>query len=62
MELFHIDGTYNLHPTITVTNGGGDTTGAGAILQAVTSGENIVGNGGASYKIKSIEYQTQIRS
>ena len=58
----YVDGTYNLHPTITVTNGGGDTTGAGAILQAVTSGENIVGNGGASYKIKSINYQTQIRS
>ena len=57
-----IDGTYNLHPTITVTNGGGDTTGSGAILQAITSGENIVGNGGASYKIKSITYQTQIRS
>ena len=58
----YVDGTYNLHPTITVTNGSGDTTGAGAILQAITSGENIVGNGGASYKIKSIEYQTQIRS
>ena len=57
-----IDGTYALHPTITFTNAAGDTTGAGAVAQAVLGGENAVGNAGASYRIKSIAYTTQIRS
>ena len=57
-----VDGTYNLHPTITFTNASGDTTGANAAAQAVLGGENIVGNGGASYRIKSIEYSTVVRS
>ena len=48
-----IDGTYALHPTITFTNAAGDTTGAGAVAQAVLGGENAVGNAGASYRIKS---------
>ena len=30
-----IDGTYNLHPTITFTNAGSDTTGAGAVAYAI---------------------------
>jgi len=57
-----VDNSYDLHPVITVTNDPSDTTGSGAVLQAVLGGENIVGNGGASYRIKSIDYQTQIRS
>ncbi|WAX22847.1 hypothetical protein [Synechococcus phage S-M1] len=57
-----VDGSYNLHPTVTFTNDPGDTTGAGAVAQAVLGGERVNGNGGASYRIKRIEYQTVIRS
>ena len=57
-----VDGTYNLHPTITFTNAAGDTTGAGAVAQAILGGEKLVGNGGASYRIKSIEFQTIART
>lgn len=57
-----VDGSYNLHPTVTFTNGAGDTTGADAAAQAVLGGERVNGNGGASYRIKRIEYQTVIRS
>ena len=57
-----VDGTYNLHPTVTFTNASGDTTGANAAAQAVLGGENLVGNGGATYRIKSIEYLTTVRS
>ena len=57
-----VDGTYNLHPTVTFTNASGDTTGANAAAQAVLGGENLTGNGGASYRIKSIEYSTVVRS
>lgn len=58
----YIDGTYNTRPTVTLTNAGSDTTGTGAVLQAVVGGEKINGNGGASYRIKSINYQSEIRS
>ena len=57
-----VDGSYNLHPTVTFTNDAGDSTGSGAVAQAVLGGERINGNGGASYRIKRIEYQTVIRS
>ena len=57
-----VDGSYNLHPTVTFNNGAGDTTGSGAKAYAIMGGENIVGNGGATYRIKSIEYTTQVRS
>ena len=57
-----VDGLYAIHPTITFTNAAGDTTGSGAVAQAVLGGENLVGNGGASYRIKRIEYQTIVRS
>lgn len=57
-----VDGTYNLHPTVTVTNAVGDTTGSGAVIQAVLGGENAVGNGGASYRIKGVSYSSSIRS
>ena len=53
---------YALHPTITITNASGDITGAGVVAQAVLGGENAVGNAGASFRIKSIAYTTQIRS
>ena len=51
-----------LHPTVTVTNAPGDTTGSGAVLQAVLGAEKLVGQNGASYRIGRIEYSTQIRS
>ena len=57
-----VDGTYNLHPTVTFSNASGDTTGAGAVAQAILGGENLVGNAGATYRIKRIEYQTTVRS
>ena len=57
-----VDNTYNLHPTITFTNAGGDSTGANAAAQAILGGEDLVGNGGARYRIKSIEYQATVRS
>ena len=57
-----VDNTYNLHPTVTFTNATGDTTGAGAVAQAILGGEDLVGNGGARYRIKSIEYQATVRS
>ena len=57
-----VDGSYQVHPTVTIVNDPADTTGSGAVLQAVLGGENIVGNNGASYRIKKIEYRTQMRS
>ncbi len=57
-----VDGTYALHPTVTFTNNASDTTGSGASAQAVLGGELINGNGGASYRIKSIEYSAIVRS
>ena len=57
-----VDGTYALHPTVTFTNDASDTTGANAAAQAVLGGELINGNGGASYRIKSIEYSAIVRS
>ena len=58
----YVDGTYNLRPTVTVTNDPGDTTGSGAEFQVIVGGEKINGNGGASYRIKAINYNTQIRA
>jgi len=57
-----IDGSYQTHPTITFTNAAGDTTGSGAKAQAVLGGETVNGNAGAQYRIKSIVYQTTVRS
>ena len=57
-----VDGTYALHPTITFTNATGDTTGANASAQAILGGEDLVGNGGARYRIKSIDHQATVRS
>ena len=57
-----VDAFYALHPTITFNNAAGDTTGAGAKAQAILGGENAVGNGGATYRIKRIEYSTILRS
>lgn len=51
-----------LHPTVTVTNAVGDTTGSGAVLQAVLGAEKITGQNGASFRIGRIDYNTQVRS
>ena len=58
----YVDNTYATRPTVTVTRDGSDTTGAGAELEVILGGENIVGNGGASYRIKKIVYGTEVRS
>ena len=58
----YVDGTYNVRPTITVTNDSSDTTGNGAVIQAILGGEILAGNNGASYRIKSIDYNVQIIS
>ena len=57
-----VDNTYDLHPELTFTNAGGDTTGSGVVAYAILGGEKLNGNGGASYRIKSIEYLTTVRS
>ena len=51
-----------LSPTITFTPAAGDTTGAGAVAYAILGGEKLAGNAGASYRIKSITYQTTIQT
>ncbi|AFD02698.1 hypothetical protein Syn7803C97_80 [Synechococcus phage S-MbCM6] len=51
-----------LHPTTTVTNAVGDTTGEDAVLQAVLGAEKITGQNGASFTISRIDYNTQVRS
>ena len=58
----YIDGTYNTRPTITVNNDPGDSTGNGAAIQAILGGENLNGNNGARYRIKRVEFGTQLRS
>ena len=57
-----VDNTYDLHPEITFTNAGGDSTGSGVVAYAILGGEKLNGNGGASYRIKSIDYLTTVRS
>ena len=57
-----IDSGYALHPTITFSNASGDTTGSGATAYAILGGEDILGTGGARYRIKSVDYQTIVRS
>ena len=54
-----VDNTYNTHPTITIA---APTSGTTAVAQAILGGEKLVGNGGASYRIKSIEFQTIART
>jgi len=51
-----------LHPTITFTNDPSDTTGSGAVAYAILGGEKLAGSAGASYRIKSIEYQTVVQT
>lgn len=55
----NIDGTYTYHPTVTFSGGTPDTA---AVVQAVLGGEKLGGNGGASYRIKRIDYKTIVRS
>ncbi|AOO10235.1 hypothetical protein RW01021201_087 [Synechococcus phage S-RIM8] len=58
----NVDGSSVLHPTITFNNDPGDTTGAGATAYAVLGGEKLAGNAGASYRIKSVSYQTVVQT
>ena len=54
-----------IHNTLTsdhILLDGTDSTGANAAAQAILGGEDLVGNGGARYRIKSIEYQATVRS
>jgi len=57
-----IDVTNVLHPTITVTNDPGDTTGSGAVLEAILGGEEIIGNNGARWRIKDVKYSSLVRN
>ena len=61
-NFFNIDESFVTHPTVTFTNNASDSTGSGAVAQAVLGGERIAGNTGASYRIKRIEYQAQLQS
>ena len=51
-----------LSPTITFTNDPSDTTGSGAAAYAILGGEKLAGNAGASYRIKSVSYQTVVQT
>ena len=57
-----VDNQYNIHPSLTFTNAGGDTTGSGVVGYAIMGGEKVSGNNGAQYRIKSIEYLSTVRS
>lgn len=57
-----VDISNNLHPTVTVTNDPGDTTGNGAVLEAILGGEEIIGNNGARWRIKDIKYSSLVRN
>ena len=57
-----VDNTYDLHPELTFTNDASDTTGSGVVGYAILGGEKVSGNGGAQYRIKSIDYLTTVRS
>ena len=64
-----IDSSYYDHPYVLFTDssnnildGKFNSTSSGAIAQAVLGGELCTGTGGASYRIKRIEYQTQVRA
>lgn len=60
-----IDGGYGYDPTnpptITVVPDQSDTTGSGAVVQAILGGENISGtSSGAIYQISDIQYRTNL--
>ena len=57
-----VDVSYDLHPELTFTNDASDTTGSGVVGYAILGGEKVTGNNGASYRIKSIEYLSTVRS
>lgn len=57
----YVDNTFAIRPTVDVTNAVGDTTGTGGAVEAIMGGENISGSS-ATYRIKSIEYLTVVRS
>jgi hypothetical protein len=50
---------YTSKPTVTFGSGGG---GSGAIAEAVLGGERIIGDNGAIWTIKSVNYDTLIRN
>ena len=57
-----VDQAYAIHPTVTVNNDAGDSTGNGAVIQAILGGEKLSGTNGAQYRIKRVEFDVQIRS
>jgi hypothetical protein len=57
-----VDSSYAVHPTVTFTNDASDTTGSGVVAQAILGGEKVTAAGGTSYRIKSIEYKSIVRS
>ena len=57
-----VDVSYDLHPELTFTNDASDTTGSGVVAYAILGGEKVTGGNGASYRIKSIDYLSTVRS
>ena len=57
-----VDNAFTLHPTVTVTNDPGDTTGSGMVLEAILGGEEVIGNNGARWRVKDIVYSTLVRN
>jgi len=53
---------YTEEPVVTFTNAPGDTTGSGAVGQAILGGELITGQNGASWRIGTINYLTVVRN
>ena len=53
---------YLTAPTVSFANNPSDTTGFGAVGQAILGGEKLSGTNGASWRILSIDYLTVIRN
>ena len=53
---------YTTTPEVTFTNDPGDSTGFGAVGQAILGGERITGQNGASWRIDNINYLTVVRN
>jgi len=49
---------YSTKPTVTITNGGGQD----AIAEAILGGEKLQGQNGALWKIKTLNYDVQVRN
>jgi hypothetical protein len=53
---------YTTAPSVTFVNNPSDTTGFGAVGQAILGGEKITGQNGASWRVGTINYLTIVRN